>query len=193
MSIPHSLLALLTPEPKFGLQLKEEFEARTGSVWPLNVGQVYTTLGRLERDGLVAVEEGTTPARKLYGLTKAGRTELMTWLATPPDDSSPPRNELVIKIMVALSVPGADVTEIIQNHRLHVLGSMQQLTKLKREDDDLALLLVVDAELFRLEAMVRWLDTCDSRLNRGARLAPLASTSSAPQPVTDTAAIRDRS
>jgi DNA-binding PadR family transcriptional regulator len=53
MSVRHALLALLSEGPKYGLQLREEFEARTGDVWPLNVGQVYTTLQRLERDGLV--------------------------------------------------------------------------------------------------------------------------------------------
>ena len=53
MSVRHALLALLSEGPKYGLQLREEFEARTGEIWPLNVGQVYSTLQRLERDGLV--------------------------------------------------------------------------------------------------------------------------------------------
>src|SRR6202012_3215532 len=53
MSVRHALLALLSEGPKYGLQLRQEFVARTGEVWPLNVGQVYTTLQRLERDGLV--------------------------------------------------------------------------------------------------------------------------------------------
>ncbi len=170
MSIPHALLALLTEEPKFGLRLKEEFEARTGSLWPLNVGQVYTTLNRLERDGLVSDDDESTPSRKLYRLTEAGRAELDSWLSTPPSNTSPPRNELVIKVMVALSIPKVDISEVIQNHRRHQLQAMQDLTKLKRSDDDLALLLVVDAELFRLEATVRWLDTCDARLRRGDAL-----------------------
>ena len=188
MSIPHSLLALLTSEPKIGLRLKEEFEARTGSVWPLNVGQVYATLARLERDGLVTVAEGSSPARKLYGLTEVGRAELMNWMATPPEEPSPPRNELVIKIMLALSVPGVDVIEIIQRHRTSVLATMQHLTRLKRDDDDLALLLVADSELFRLDATIRWLDACESRLSRGARI-PSAATPTAPGvPIEDTVA-----
>ena len=69
MSVPHALLALLSEGPKYGLRLQNEFEARTGEVWPLNVGQVYTTLQRLERDGLVETttvkakerESGTGP------------------------------------------------------------------------------------------------------------------------------------
>ena len=58
MSVPHALLALLSEGPKYGLRLQKEFEARTGEVWPLNVGQVYTTLQRLERDGLVETDDG---------------------------------------------------------------------------------------------------------------------------------------
>ncbi|MDY7104246.1 MAG: PadR family transcriptional regulator [Actinomycetota bacterium] len=172
MSIPHALLALLAEEPKFGLRLKEEFEARTGAVWPLNVGQVYTTLGRLERNGLVSfsADRGTSASQKLYRLTDDGRVELSTWLTTPPTESSPPRNEVVIKVMVALSVPGVDVEAIVQAHRTQAVEAMQAVTRLKRDAEDLALLLVLDAELLRLEAIVRWLDTCDARLRHGGHL-----------------------
>ena len=58
MSIRHGLLALLAQEPMYGAQLRSEFESRTGGTWPLNVGQVYTTLSRLERDGLVEAAGG---------------------------------------------------------------------------------------------------------------------------------------
>ena len=60
MSVRHALLALLSEGPKYGLRLRQEFEARTGEMWPLNVGQVYTTLQRLERDGLVE-SDGAEP------------------------------------------------------------------------------------------------------------------------------------
>ena len=107
MSVRHALLALLSEGPKYGLQLRQEFEARTGEVWPLNVGQVYTTLQRLERDGLVesddAAEEGP---QKGFHITAEGADELDQWLRTPPDFSSPPRDELVIKVLVALGLPG---------------------------------------------------------------------------------------
>jgi DNA-binding PadR family transcriptional regulator len=176
MPIPHALLALLSTEPKFGLRLKDEFEARTGSIWPLNVGQVYATLQRLERDGHVASAggEATAPSQKLYRLTEQGRTELGHWLHTPPATSVPPRDEVVIKVMVALTVPGVDVMEVVQTHRRRVLEGMQMFSRLKRDGDgDLALALVADAEIFRLEATVRWLDSCDARLRRGDRLSPI--------------------
>src|SRR5246500_3465637 len=107
MSVRHALLALLSEGPKYGLQLREEFEARTGEVWPLNVGQVYTTLQRLERDGLVESDDNEEPGpRKVFRLTETGDKELSDWLNTPPDMTSPPRDELVIKVLSALKVPG---------------------------------------------------------------------------------------
>jgi DNA-binding PadR family transcriptional regulator len=170
MSVPHALLALLSEKPKYGLRLQNEFQARTGEVWPLNVGQVYTTLQRLERDGLVETDgEGErSQKQKRYRITAAGAQELADWLRTPPDLVPPPRDELVIKVLVALQVPGIDVHELLQVHRRHVIEVMQRYTRIKAEaaEDDVPLALVADAELFRLEAIVRWLDAADVRLKQ---------------------------
>src|SRR3979409_759515 len=107
MSVRHALLALLSEGPKYGLQLRQEFEARTGEVWPLNVGQVYTTLQRLERDGLVESDDADDAGpHKRFWITTEGHGELTDWLETPPDVMPPPRGELVIKVLVALTVPG---------------------------------------------------------------------------------------
>ena len=130
MVIRHALLALLSEGPKHGFQLAQEFEARTGEVWPLNTGQVYTTLQRLERDELV--ESDDTPengAQNRYRLTEAGRAELEVWLHSPPDTASPPRDELVIKVLVALRVPDVDVAELTQTYRRHVIQAMQEYTR----------------------------------------------------------------
>jgi DNA-binding PadR family transcriptional regulator len=175
MSVRHALLALLSEGPKYGLQLRQEFEARTGEVWPLNVGQVYTTLQRLERDGLVESEdEAEDGPQKGFHLTPEGQDELTRWLCTPPDLSSPPRDELVIKVMVALRMHGTDVHEVIQVHRRYLVELMQQWTRLKEDEAefDLGFALVVDAELFRLDALVRWLDTADGRIKRSASEPP---------------------
>jgi DNA-binding PadR family transcriptional regulator len=172
MSVRHALLALLSEGPKYGLQLRAEFEARTGEVWPLNVGQVYTTLQRLERDGLVESDDddGQDGPQKGFRITTAGATELAGWLRTPPDMSSPPRDELVMKILVALRVPGIDVRDVIQVHRRYLVQLMQQWTRIKESEagSDISLALVVDAELFRLDAVVRWLDAADGRIKRAA-------------------------
>lgn len=168
---------MLSEGPKYGLRLQNEFQARTGEVWPLNVGQVYTTLQRLERDGLVETDGGDGEgSRKQYRITPTGERELGQWLRTPPDLVPPPRDELVIKVLVAMQVPGTDVHEILQVHRRHVIEIMQRYTQIKAAaaEDDLALTLVADAEIFRLEAIVRWLDTADVRLKHGQALAPTA-------------------
>jgi DNA-binding PadR family transcriptional regulator len=168
VSVRHALLALLSEGPRYGLQLRQEFEARTGEVWPLNVGQVYTTLQRLERDGLVESDAGDDGPQRNFRITPDGLEELGAWLRTPPDLSAPPRDELVIKVLVALQVRGVDVHEVVQVHRRYVVQLMQQWTRLKEEADehDVAFALVVDAELFRLDSVIRWLDAADGRLRR---------------------------
>lgn len=178
MSVRHALLALLSEGPKYGLRLRQEFEARTGEVWPLNVGQVYTTMQRLERDGLAESGDDAAPGpQKSYRITEAGGAELDAWLHTPPADDAPPRDELVIKVLVALRVPGANVREILQTHRRKLIEAMQRFTRMKADagPDDLGLLLVADAEVFRLEAMVRWLSAAESRLANHQSPAPLRS------------------
>jgi DNA-binding PadR family transcriptional regulator len=171
MSIRHSLLALLSEGPKYGFQLRQEFEASTGDVWPLNVGQVYTTLDRLERDGLAASDDLDADERqKNLRITVAGEEELSRWLRTPPDLTQPPRDELVIKVLVAARLPDVDVYDVIQVHRRYLVQLMQQWTHLKDDEAhfDLAFALAVDAELFRLDAVVRWLDAADGRLRRAS-------------------------
>jgi DNA-binding PadR family transcriptional regulator len=175
VSVPHALLALLSEGPKYGLRLQNEFQSRTGEVWPLNVGQVYTTLQRLERDGLVAADEGECKrSQKRYRITSAGGRELAEWLRTPPELVPPPRDELVIKVLVALQVPGTDIHEILQVHRRHVIEVMQRYTRIKADaaENDVPLALVADAELFRLEGIVRWLDAADVRLRQLPSPAP---------------------
>src|SRR5579862_8642576 len=185
MSVRHALLALLSEGPKYGLRLREEFEAGTGEVWPLNIGQVYTTLQRLERDALIESEdddERDSP-QKRFRITAEGERQLAAWLRTPPDMSSPPRDELVIKVLVAVRVPGTDVHEVIQAHRRYLVELMQQWTRIKEDDAgrDLALGLAVDAELFRLDAVVRWLDAADGRVKRAAAEAPSAARDDLPR------------
>jgi DNA-binding PadR family transcriptional regulator len=185
MSVRHALLALLSEGPKYGLQLGQEFEARTGDVWPLNMGQVYTTLQRLERDGLVesdgAAEDGP---QKGFRITAAGAEELQAWLRTPPDTSAPPRDELVIKVLIAIRLPGVDVLDMVQVHRRHLVETMHHYTRLKEEagEHDIGLLLVADAEIFRLDAVVRWLDAAEARIKRLPEAADIPAAPTWPRP-----------
>jgi DNA-binding PadR family transcriptional regulator len=182
MSVRHAVLALLSEGPKYGLQLKQEFEARTGEVWALNVGQVYMTLQRLERDHLVASDDdGEDGPQRDYRITDAGRAELAEWLGPPPDTGVPPRDELVIKVLIAMGVPGVDVVELIQAHRRRLVEMMQSFTRLKEDAraDEVGFLIVADAEIYRIDGGIRWLDSTEARLrhlpNTGVTAVPQAS------------------
>ena len=170
MSIRHSLLALLQDQPRYGYQLRVEFEDRTGSTWPLNIGQVYTTLDRLERDGLVSNDGGDGEGHVVYSITDAGRAEVQGWFATPVERSNPPRNELAIKLALAVTLPGVDVAAIIQAQRAASMRALQDYTKSRRDTAanqraaDTAWLLVLDSLIFQTEAEIRWLDLCEARM-----------------------------
>ncbi|MEV4616953.1 PadR family transcriptional regulator [Kitasatospora sp. NPDC049258] len=174
MSIRHGLLALLDQGPRYGYQLRTEFEARTGSTWPLNVGQVYTTLGRLERDGLVAPAGEDEEGHLFYAVTDEGRVELRRWFDTPVPRTNPPRDELAIKLAMAVTVPGVDVPAVVQGQRRHSMKALQDYTRLKGQalaadvgrETDLAWLLVLEQLIFQAEAEIRWLDHCETRLVR---------------------------
>ncbi len=197
MSIRHGLLALLDHGPKYGYQLRVEFERATGGTWPLNVGQVYTTLSRLERDGFASGIGADDDGRISYEITAAGRSELRRWFATPISRQSRPRDELAIKLAVALTVPDADVSRIVQAQRGATVRTLQEYTRLKRDadDSDLSWLLVVDSMIFQAEAEIRWLDHCEARLVRtatrrraaGAAAASGAAGDSTPEPDNDPA------
>ncbi|MPZ61558.1 MAG: PadR family transcriptional regulator [Propionibacteriales bacterium] len=170
MSIRNGLLALLSEGPRYGAQLRAEFETRTGGTWPLNVGQVYTTLRRLERDGLVEPAGAADPEGRIpYRLTGEGRQTVEQWWFTPADRVTRPRDELTIKLALAVTVPGLDVSRVVQMQRTQCLRALQHLTRLKQqatEQDDIAWLLVLDNLVFATEAEVRWLDHVEARLVR---------------------------
>ncbi|NJQ14965.1 PadR family transcriptional regulator [Streptomyces bohaiensis] len=168
MSIRYGLLALLERGPSHGAQLRSDFETRTGTTWPLNVGQVYTTLARLERDGLVASQPGAD-GRQQYALSGAGRLEVRGWYARPVDRSQPARDELAIKIAMAAGAPGGDARAVISAQRRHTLRVLQGYARLTAralaggaaERKGLAWLLVLEQLVFQTEAEVRWLAHCD--------------------------------
>ena len=174
MSVRQALLALLDGEPMSGYQLRAEFEQRTGAAWPLNVGQVYTTLGRLERDGLVEGAGADGEGHVMYQVTTSGRDEVATWFATPVTRTQPPRDELAIKLAMAVTVPKVDVGGVIQQQRSATMSALQDYTRLKQRavtgtGRDLAWSLVLDSMVFAAEAEIRWLDHCEARLRRAAR------------------------
>jgi DNA-binding PadR family transcriptional regulator len=177
MSVKHGLLALLERGSRYGYQLRAEFEQATGGTWPLNIGQVYTTLARLERDGLVRALPESDGGQRPYEITEHGRIEVTLWFATPINQADRPRDELAIKLALALTTPGVDVRAVVQTQRTSTMRMLQEYTRLKSGADrpaDLAWRLVLDAMVFRAEAEVRWLDHCESSL---VRYAPAVTSS----------------
>lgn len=167
MSIKHGLLALLADESQHGYALKTEFEERTGSAWTLNIGQVYTTLQRLERDGLVTSLEAGDDGVQRYELTPAGHEALEEWWETPLVAASPPRDELAIKVLLAVAAEDVDVRDLLQRQRTAAVELLQDYTRQKASadpDSELAIVMLLDALIFRTEAEVRWLDACEARL-----------------------------
>ncbi|MEU4092509.1 PadR family transcriptional regulator [Streptomyces sp. NPDC026673] len=192
MSIRHGLLALLEGGPRYGYQLRTEFESRTGSTWPLNVGQVYTTLGRLERDGLVAPAGEDGAGHALYAITDPGRAELHAWLGRPVESANPPRDEPAIKLAMAVCSPGADPAALIRSQRERTSAALREWTRLRdragtdgrdRRDrpngpngpEETARLLVLERLILAAEAELRWLELCADRLADGRAAVPSAS------------------
>jgi DNA-binding PadR family transcriptional regulator len=166
MSVRHSLLAILDAGPMHGYGLKTEFQAATGDVWPLNVGQVYTTLGRLERDGL-ATSVADTEGQRTYAITEAGRAELHRWFGTPVAREVVPRQELAIKLVMAMRSGSEVVSEVVQRQRVATVRSLQEFTRMKagaEANGDLAWVMMLDAFVFQAESEVRWLDLCEARI-----------------------------
>lgn len=170
MSVRQSLLAILDQGPCYGYQLRSEFDRRTGSSWPINVGQIYTTLDRLERDGLVAKGETDEQGHVYYEITAAGREEARSWLRSPVVRPNGTRDELPVKIALAATLPGVDVDDLVSTQRRASVAARDALRRARAEEAkdplgaDLSAELVADALLFQAEAEVRWLDHVRNRL-----------------------------
>ncbi len=165
MSIRNSFLALLASQPAHGYGLKSFFEESTGGAWPLNAGQVYTTLSRLERDGLVEAE-GDSDDRRSWHVTEKGRHALADWYDAPVEDRST-RDELVIKVLVAVATGESNMARVLQTQRSATMQRLQEYTRQKMEADpraELPWVLMLDALILRAEAEVRWLELCEQRL-----------------------------
>ena len=198
MSVRQGMLALLAEQPMHGYQLRQQFELRTGGTWPLNIGQVYTTVQRLVRDGLVEPvpeSESADDAADVdrFRLTAAGRAEIANWWRTPVDRGAPARDELVIKLALAVTAPDIDARDVIQAQRTETMRALRDYTRLKgtlpgtadgggASSRDLAWSLVLDNLIFAAEAEVRWLDHVEARVSRRDGLRPAS-----PGPVTATA------
>lgn len=167
MAIGHALLGLLEAGPRHGYELKREYDERFGHDRPLAYGQVYSTLARLLRDGLIevdGVEPGGGPERKRYAITSAGVTDVGHWLNAPEKPQPYLQSTLYAKVVLAL-LTGRSATEVLDVQRVEHLSVMRQLTR-RKLDGDLVDQLVCDHALFHLEADLRWLELTAARLDQ---------------------------
>lgn len=154
MSVRQSLLAILDRGACYGSQLRAEYERRTGAT--VNVGQVYTTLERLERDGLVEGAGVDDEARVLWRPTAAGRAEARAWLAGA--SLAEGRDDVALKIALAVTLPGADVAAVVSAQRMAVRAALQATEAGGVEGDAVPAAIVRAARRARLEADLRWLE-----------------------------------
>ena len=167
MSLAHTLLGLLEDHPRHGYELKHLYDERFGGSQEVKFGQIYTTLARMRRDGLVdisAVESGAGPERKLYLVTPSGVADLARWLGEPEPPETYGRKVLFSMVVLAL-MSGRPADEILDTQRAAHLSRMRELTERKRQGD-LADALACDFELFHLEADIKWIELAGARVER---------------------------
>jgi len=163
MSVRFGILALLEQGPSHGYQLKADFESRTGGVWTVNVGQVYSTLDRLHGEGLVAPveDDGDGGERRPWRLTPAGKEAIDAWFDEVSVAATPPRDELLVKVLLALSrSPGAALA-VIDVQRAALYALLREQRRGPSGGDDPAVVLMAEAVAARHEADLRWLDRCE--------------------------------
>lgn len=166
--IKETLLSLLSQQPAHGYELKLHLDSLLGQVSPMNVGQIYTALNRLEATGLIRAEFVPREERgetKVFSITAAGREELQRWFASPVEKVEI-RNELFMKLILARRTGLADLDTLIRTQRAAYLQLIQELTHLATQyaaaDDEVALL--IDGAILRLEAELHWLERFKRKL-----------------------------
>jgi DNA-binding PadR family transcriptional regulator len=181
MGVKEGLLALLADEPKHGYQLKLDLETATGSGVSVNIGQVYSTLQRLERDGLVEATDDGDASRIVYAISTSGRAALKQW-GDRPESLAAGRDELSIKILLAIYTGSLDPIQVVATQRRETMGVLQDYTRLRSSDDsgDIAWQLHLDRLIYNAEAELKWLDRVEERLPEPA---PVLSTASEDEPM----------
>ena len=170
----YPLLALLAGGPAHGYELKQSFEARFGAVWPpVNIGQVYTTLQRLERDTLVhgyEVEQAGRPDKHVFEITEAGVKVLAEWLHSA--GAAPRvRDEFFMKLVLAELAGLADPLDLIEKQRQAFLQELRDLNDLSLVEDpeDRTTQLLIEGAALHVQADLKWLDRCEEQMASGER------------------------
>ena len=177
-AVQYAILALLAQRPRHGYDLRDAFETALGGNWLLNSGQIYSSLERLSRDGLVAeagTERGGGPDKRLWALTEAGRGEVAAWFAAAVPRDYRLRDELYLKLMLAVVTSAARPASVLQVQRRELFRELHELTARRNAADprrQLAQILLLDSAIMHTEAELRWLDLVEARLD-DVRAQPL--------------------
>ena len=166
MTVSYALLGLLNEADRHGYDLKQSYDRRFGATRPLRFGQVYRTLAQLERDGLITVagvESGAGPDRKRYSITTDGVTDLERWLSEPEDPQPQLQTVLFTKVVVAL-MSGRPAGAFLEEQRQRHLAVMRELTR-ERRTASLRDGMLIDYQLFHIEADLRWIEHAAGRLD----------------------------
>lgn len=165
MSVALTLLGLLETGSRHGYDLKREYDEHFAGAKPLAYGQVYATLARLTKSGLIeidGVESGAGPDRKRYAITPEGVSDVEEWLRTPESPQGYLHNTLQSKVVVAV-LTGRSPTDVLDAQRTAHLAAMRELTTRKQQGDVLDAL-ICDHAIFHLDADLKWLELTAGRL-----------------------------
>ena len=171
MSVRHTLLGLLTQQPRYGYELRAAFMALAGGAeaWDVKPAQIYTTLNRMAESGLVsknAAEGDSSDEKVVFAITENGREELARWLGQGSLDD-PQQDPFFLKLMLSLELPEVDAAVLIQTQRSALYQELHRITTVRTRLDphsELARILLMDKAIMHLEADLRWLDMIESRL-----------------------------
>ena len=173
MSVRNAILGLLSEGPLHGYELRAAYEHELVPRSRLNAGQVYTTLDRLHRDGLVemaVVGQDQKPDKKVYALTTTGREELEAWLSSASPLDLDLRNQVFLKLMLAARLPGRDPLAVIATERRATFARLhdaaQARAQAETDDTRLSTSLLLDLAVLKLESLLTWLDRCEDRLRK---------------------------
>ena len=176
MSVRNAILGLLEQKPRHGYELHDAFEAVVGGeqVWDVKPAQIYTTLTRLEKGGLVieqSAEQDGGPEKRIYAITQSGRRALREWFYSPVA-SRHQRDEFFLKLMMSLVTGEANPRRVIYVQRASLYRDLHDLTGQRGEADaghELAYILLLDQAIMHLEADLRWLEMIEARLDEVRR------------------------
>ena len=171
MSLKYGLMGLLAEEPLHGYEVKNRFEAMLGGTWEVNIGQIYTTLQRLERDGLVRpVGSRGDRGKLLYELSETGRTALEDWLAEPESGPQELREEIYVKLLLAARLANGDLGTLLRRQKRSYLQRLRDLNRLEeraRKDGRSDLARLVRGALLHTEADIKWIDELSETATSG--------------------------